>query len=542
MNHFWKARFAEARQNALKVQGWFEAAAKPQGRAPLTRELVGAMTDAIAKTADLQNGGFGVPPRVANPFCARAALAEAVERGDASLRESSLEALMGPVTGGTLDHLEGGFHFAPASAGWGIPTFGKRLDVTAAYLRAIADALRIDPNPRLREAADLTVGYLLRTLQAPEGGFYTRQAPSPDLNAPLDYYTFKTDALAGALGEKDMAWAKLLFGVKPEGDVLLGLPPRVTLKRPADPDGEGLPEAEVAEAEARVMAKIAAIRDQAGPPPIVKARYTDSTAQAVSALLHAGAVLGRDDAVDAALKALGEILGRFPRLEKGVPHRLDAEGSQGSPLLMQDLAYLGNAILDAYELTGTPSYLEAAKGAAKGLHDLFEDADDGGFFDVVGDDDAPGYLRFRLKPVLDSEQPAPNAEAARFLDHLSRLTGDATWARGVGRALEMAAGKLSPFGPLSASTLLAIDAHLRPPVIVKIDGSGAGARGLAAAAWSLIEPSAAVVWSGGGGKAGAEICIGEKCESVVEDPKIMAAKLAEIRASLKAERAAPEAP
>lgn len=529
MNHFWKTRFAEARRNAIKVQGWFDSAAKPQRKMPLSHELVAAMTDEMAKTADLDHGGFGAPPRVANPFCVQAGLVEAAGRGDASLRESALEALMGPVTGGTLDHLEGGFHFAPQSASWEIPTFGKRLDVTASYLRAIADALRVSPDSRLAEAAGSSLDYVLGTLQAPDGGFYVRQAPSRDMNAPFDYYTFRTETLASALGEKDLAWAKILYGVKTEGDLLLGLPPRVILKRPP-PDEEDLADAGLEQAGKRIEEKLMAAREEVGRPPVITARYADSTAQAISALLHAGAVLGREDAIAAALKALHEILDRYPRLDQGVPHRLDGGAGKETPPLMQDLAYLGNAILDAYEMEGDASHLEAGKRAAKGLYALFEDPDDGGFFDVIADESGIGYLRFRLKPVVDTEQPSPNAEAARFLDRLARVTGDDSWARGVAPALEMAAGRLSPFGPFSASVLLAMEAHLRTPVTITIGGSGKEARRFVESAWNLLEPSAVIAWSGkAGGGAGAKICVGLKCGSVVEDPDQMAASLEKIR-------------
>jgi uncharacterized protein YyaL (SSP411 family) len=548
MAELWRVRFETAKQNAMWVQGSFDNESNPRHEAAPTPVLFSAIVDGTIRREDREYGGYGPAPRTNNPVAARLLLRASERRRDEGLRRLAVEALRAAVRGAVYDRIEGGFHPGTLDRTWETPIFGKTLEANAAYLLAMARVVAATGDPELREAAERTVDYVIGVLQAPEGGFYSRQGPSADPEDHGSYYAWTVKEVIEGLDEDLERWARLLFGLKEEGEILLGLPRRFTLKTSTSVEeaaaATGIDEEGVRGKAREIVRILAAIRQGKPSPPVSGDRFVDGNALVISALLGAGAVLDREDAVAGGLKALDLILSASGDLEKGVPHRI-GDGADASPRLMPDLVYLGNALADAYEISGDQRYLKAAAAAGEGLTGLYyDDEGGGGFFDVVEQNKAAGYVRLRRKPLGDWKSPSPQAEAIRLLGRLALLTGNVeAWMAPVEPSLEWVAPRLLGFDERSASFALVLDAIRTPRLQVTVSGDGELARSLARAAW-LLDDTAAVVrrTSGSGESESASLCIGEMCREGIGSAGDLLAAAKELRARAATGEGAVAAP
>src|ERR687891_22519 len=86
--------------------------------------------------------------------------------------ETSLDAM---ASGGMYDHLGGGFARYSVDAMWLVPHFEKMLYDQALLTRAYLHASQVTGHDRYRQVLDETVGYVLRDLRHPEGGFFSAE-------------------------------------------------------------------------------------------------------------------------------------------------------------------------------------------------------------------------------------------------------------------------------------------------------------------------------------------------------------------------------
>ena len=77
--------------------------------------------------------------------------------------------------GGMYDHLGGGFARYSVDASWLAPHFEKMLYDQALLSRLYLHAWQITGHDRYRQVLDETVGYVLRELRDPSGGFYSAE-------------------------------------------------------------------------------------------------------------------------------------------------------------------------------------------------------------------------------------------------------------------------------------------------------------------------------------------------------------------------------
>ena len=527
----WRSRFQEAQQNVQFIQMGFDLEKKPVREVTASPEFLSAVMDATIVRADHTNGGFGDAPRLTNPYDAELVLLASMRRRDEGLRRQASGALNAAIDGAGYDRIGGGFHRVARDASWSVAFWDKPLSVNAAYLAALTDAFRATKEEGLAAAAGKTIDYILGTLASPGGGFHDEQRASSDLNDAAAYYTWKVGDVKARVTAEDLKWAKALFGFREEGEVLLGLPPRFTLKevlkveQAAKETGQN-PD-ELRETARRITAALAEARRALPAPPVSERRCLDSTALAASALLEAGAVLDRVDAIDAARKAIDSILIGNPDPAGGIRHRLDGRVAE-SPILMEDQVYFGAALLDAHEVTGEARYLDAAKKVSAGLTALFLDRENGGFYDILPAEGASGYLRLRRKPMIDTVNPSPAGAAALFLLRLGALTGDEALRPAAAGSILWASTHLPRIDERSATIGLALDAYLQEPVRITVSGAGRTADSLLKAALRAYAPGRVIVRKGSDAAA-ASVCFATRCKDGIVDPGGLAPAVGDLR-------------
>src|SRR4029078_6489718 len=75
--------------------------------------------------------------------------------------------------GGIYDHLGGGFARYSVDEFWLVPHFEKMLYDNALLIRPYLHAWQLTGDAAYRRVLDETIGYLLRDLRSPGGGFYS---------------------------------------------------------------------------------------------------------------------------------------------------------------------------------------------------------------------------------------------------------------------------------------------------------------------------------------------------------------------------------
>jgi uncharacterized protein YyaL (SSP411 family) len=254
----------------------------------------------------------------------------------------------------------------------------------------------------------------------------------------------------------------------------------------------------------------------------------------IGALAQAGAVLGRDDYLDAARDAAAFVLGEM-RDEQGRLLRTYKDGEAKLNAYLEDHAFLLEALLDLYEATFEERWFVEARALADTMIERFADRDRGGFFSTSSDHEA---LVARRKDLEDSPIPAGPSSAALGLLRLSALTGEHGYeehAVGVLRLLH----EIAPRHPTAFGHLLqALDFHLSPVREVALSGPPEGVAELAAVVREELRPH--VVLAGGegaavpllegraavDGRAAAYVCEHFSCQQPVTEPQQLRALLA----------------
>ena len=388
----------------------------------------GALAEAYAGLAaafDADHGGFGGAPKFPQTMTLDLLLRAHAHNGSAETLAMVTTSLDAMAAGGIYDHLGGGFARYSVDRGWQVPHFEKMLYDQALLTRVYLHAWLVTGEARYRQVVDETVGYVLRDLRHPLGGFFSAEdADSPDGHGHTVEGLFATwtpseirDVLGdGPATDAVLAWWDVTEAGNFEGRNILHRPARGELVRP--------PEIEAA------RAALFDARERRPRPGLDDKVLTEWNGLMLAALAEAAAATGTPAWRDAAV-VTGEFLLDHLRDGAGRWQRSwQAEGSEGAAGRTRHLAYAADhaALVDAFtrlgEATGEARWIGEARAVADSLLDLFWDDERGGVFTTGRDAEA---LVTRPKDLLDNATPSANSLAALALLRLAALTGEARY-------------------------------------------------------------------------------------------------------------------
>ena len=397
------------------------------------RTLDAAARDIAASHDDAQ-GGFGGAPK----FPMSSAIELLLRRGRAETAATTLRAM---ASGGIYDQVGGGFARYSVDAVWLVPHFEKMLYDNALLARAYLHGWLVTGEELFRTVCEETLDWALREMQAPEGGFYSALDADSEGEEGL-FYVWTIGELHEFLGgeaEGAIAW----FGATEAGN----FEGRNILTRGGGPAPAGLPDWRRRLYEARAERVWPGLDDK---------RLTAWNALMVSALAEAGAVLGREDYLDAAGRCADFLLTQL-RDADGRLLRTYKDGDARLLGYLEDHGFLLEALISLYEASFEPRFFHAARELADATIGRFADEQRGGFFETAHDHEA---LVARRKDLEDTPIPAGNSSVAYGLLRLAALTGEAAYeerAVGVLTLLHEIAGR----HPLAFGHLLqALDFHM----------------------------------------------------------------------------------
>jgi uncharacterized protein YyaL (SSP411 family) len=446
VNSAWTTRRQEiASAAAQTVRGLGATSRLEPSREILSPAVLDEAERALAPQFDPVNGGFGAAPKFPPASVLEFLMARIAAGGERQRAEEIVRRTLDRMSkGGMYDQIGGGFARYSVDAHWLVPHFEKMLYDNALLARAYLHGWQLFGDERLRTVATQTLDWALREMRAPEGGFFSALDADSE-GEEGKFYVWTSDEVRSLLGDEAEAVIQH-FGLDAEPNFEGHANVLHVAREEIDPD---LLE--------RARTKLYEARAQRVWPGLDDKRITSWNALMIAALADAGAVLGREDYVEAARAAADFVLTRL-RDAHGRLLRTYKDGRASLNAYLEDYAFLTEALLLLYEATFETRWFVEARALGDAILARFADPR-GGFFTTSDDHE---QLVTRPKDIQDHPIPSGNSSAALALLRLAAFTGEYAYeqgALGVLRLLhEPAARHPQGFGHL----LQALQFHFSP--------------------------------------------------------------------------------
>jgi uncharacterized protein YyaL (SSP411 family) len=442
----WRENGEQIRAGGEKLREQLSGAARLSPTAgAVTEEALERAVENLRQTFDPVRGGFGGAPK----FPQASVLEFLLARGELEMTGATLRAM---AAGGIHDQLGGGFARYSVDADWTVPHFEKMLYDNALLARAYLHAWQAGGEPGFLQVCLDTLGWALREMRGPEGGFFSAlDADSEGIEGR--YYVWRIDELRDLLGT-DIAVAIAWLGVTAGGNFSDPHHPEQGLNVLTARGPEPSPEQ-----RERIRSRLLAARSERIPPALDEKRLTSWNALMIPVLAEAGAALSADppagvpagtgQELTAAALACAEFILRDLRDEHGRLLRTYNDGQAKIDGFLEDYAYLLEAAIVLFETTCEERWFELAVELADETIERFADPQQGGFFSTAADQS----LIVRRKDLEDSPIPAGASSAAAGLLRLAQLTGEERYERH-GDSVIALLGEIAPRHPAAFGHLL----------------------------------------------------------------------------------------
>jgi uncharacterized protein YyaL (SSP411 family) len=471
----WSAGDAAIAQNAAALRDHLNRPIVPGRDAPAVATLDSAAAT-ILSIWDKGRGSFQGAPKFPNPVVLEVLWRAYRRTGEGAYRSAVITTLEHLCQGGIYDHVGGGFARYSVDAQWLVPHFEKMLYDNALLLKMLSLAHLEQPSRLFRARIEETVGWLLREMAHPSGGFAASLDADTEHEEGLTYVWTEPEVREALGGDFDTFAA--VYDVSASGN----WEGRTILNRLAPAAREWLGDDEEA-ALSRLRAKLLSERDRRPQPARDDKVLADWNGLAISGLVHAARATGNPEAREAAVKAF-----RFVSESMSDGDRLahsELGGRLAFPGVATDYANMARAALDLYAFDGHASYLARAEAwfaAADRHHSVPESA----AYNLAADD-APRLIARPLS-LNDEATPAATGILAEAAATLFMLTAEPRYREGAEGLLCHLGGAGSRDIMGSASLQSAFDTLLRGRLAL-IVGTGDEATLLLQSALAEADPA-----------------------------------------------------
>ncbi len=457
-----------------------DALARTLPPAAMELELTAAPLDKalreLKQIFDEIDGGIGTAPKFPHPAELEFCLRQGAAAGDDYALGMARLTLTKMAEGGIFDQLGGGFCRYSVDAQWTIPHFEKMLYDNGPLLRLYSDLWLRGADPLHSRTAAATAAWVMREMQAPDGGYYS----SLDADSEHEegkFYVWARDEVRAALTADEYAVLAPHYGLdeRPNFEgVHWHL--RVVKPLPAIAATLGLDPQQAQEGLASGCSKLRALREQRIRPGRDDKILTSWNALMIKGMARAARVFDQPQWLASARMATAFVyrtLWRAGGAHRDGSKRLLATCKDGNAHLnayLDDYAFMIDALLELAQADLRTEDLMWARELADVLLEQFEDRANGGFFFVSHDHER---LIHRAKSGHDNATPAGNGIAAAALQRLGHLLGEPRYLDAAQRTLNAFKPLLERQASAHASLCSALQEYLAPPTIVILRGEAA---------------------------------------------------------------------
>ncbi len=468
---FHDQRGADIREQTSALRDAFAQTSPPPAGADAELSLAPLATarQMLANDFDAEFGGFGSAPKFPHPTNIAFLLRE--WRRTAGTESPDLHSLfMATLTltrmaeGGIYDQLGGGFARYSVDPYWMIPHFEKMLYDNAQLLSLYAQASVATGDPLFKRVANETADWMMRDMQAPDGGFWSALDADSEGHEGK-FYVWDAAAVRRLLPAENFEVFARRFGLdRPanfEGQWHLHV--YRSMEDIASEMGIGEPDATRLLDDARKMLLDA--RNKRVWPGRDEKVLSAWNGLAIAALAIAARALRRPDVADAALRAIDFVRSHLWR--EGRLLAAYKDGRSRFPAYLDDYAFLLDGVLESLQTRWRSEDLQFARELAETLLEHFQDEAAGGFYFTADDHEA---LIHRSKTFADEALPAGNAVAAQALVKLGVLLGEGRYIEAAAHTLRAGWLALERVPHAHAALLLALEQYVDLPTIVIVRG------------------------------------------------------------------------
>jgi len=424
----------------------------------------------LEQSFDEREGGFGSAPKFPHPtnierllrhWAGACTTAGTTDQRALHMAVFTLEKM---ARGGVFDQLGGGFCRYSVDDYWMIPHFEKMLYDNGALLALYAEAFAATDNPLFKRICQQTAGWVMRDMQATEGGYYS----SLDADSEGEegkYYVWTPAEVKELLREDDYAIFARRYGLDRaanfEGHWNLHVyRTRAELAREFSMD-----EAGIEQADQRARTQLLEQRERRIPPGRDDKILTSWNGLMIRGMAIAGRHLDQPDWIASAERALDFI--HQTLWQNGRLLATCKDGRAHLNAYLDDYVYLIDGILELLQVRWRSQDLSFAIELTEVVLKHFQDPE-GGFFFTSDDHET---LIQRPKPNHDDATPSGNGIAAKVLGRLGHLLGESRYLQAAENTLKAIWPGIQSMPQGHASLLLALEESLFPFQTVVIRGS-----------------------------------------------------------------------
>ena len=369
----------------------------------------------LLQIADTTYGGFGQAPKFPNASNLSFMFRYSKTSGISKFKDFALLTLKKMANGGIFDQIGGGFHRYSTDARWLVPHFEKMLYDNALLPIVYCEAYQITKDPFFLGVVTKTLDYVIREMTSPEGVFYSAQ--DADTNGEEGQtFVWKKRQVVEILGDDSdlfCIYYDVTDGGNFEGNTILAN----NIKASALAFKFGKSEDEVHKIISDGSKKLLDARNKRTQPGKDDKVLTAWNGLMISAFVKGYKISGESKYLDVALSATNFYQSKFE--EYGLLHRVFKDGKSKLGAYLDDYAYLVNAVIDVFEITGDARHLEFAKKLSNYLVEHFWDDKNSSFFFTA---DNHEKLIIRPKSNYDLSMPSGNSVAANASLRLFHIT------------------------------------------------------------------------------------------------------------------------
>ncbi len=417
----------------------------------------------IMKTADREQGGFGMAPKFPQTFAIQFLLHHYYFTKDQVALDQACLSLDKMIQGGIYDHIGGGFARYSTDAEWLVPHFEKMLYDNALLVTVISEAYQLTGREHYRKALIQTMQFIEREMMLDEGAFYSAMDADSE-GEEGKYYVWTKEEIVQALGEDAVLFCRF-YGVSEKGNWEGNNILHVTMTEPDFARKENIAHQELSERLESCRNKLLQIRSQRIPPQLDDKILLGWNALMISACCKVYAALGMEEYRQMAIRCFDFLWSRLSGTGISKFHHVYKNGEARIPAFLDDYAYLIAALIQLQEITGNTDYLLKAKAIMEWTIENFSD-ETGLFFYFTHKEHKDVIIR--KKEIYDGAIPSGNSIMAFNLVYLSVVFNNKAWKESATKACQILSDVIIRY-PLSFgiwATLCQAIAYSIPEIVI----------------------------------------------------------------------------
>ncbi len=423
----WRGRRKEIFESSEQITGYLKNIFKKESSTKIDEKILETAFESFANRFDNQYGGFGSSPKFPSPHNLMYLLRYWKRSGDQKALEMVTKTLTQMRLGGIFDHVGLGFHRYSTDREWLVPHFEKMLYDQALLIIAYTEAYLATKEESFKTTAEEIIEYLIRDMQSEEGGFYSAEDADSE-GEEGKFYVWRHEEIIDAVGNDDAEFITRVFNIKKEGNFLEESTKKLIganilhLTKSNDHQAKefNISAQEMMNKLEFIRRKLFTFREVRIHPFKDDKILTDWNSLLIAALSIAGRAFNNTTYSNIAAVCADFILSKM-RTPKNELLHMYRKGSASIEGKLDDYAFFIYGLIELYQSTFEPRYIEEALRLCDIAIDKFRDEENGGFFFTSGNDKT---LVVRTKEIYDGAIPSGNSVMFNNLLRISRITSD----------------------------------------------------------------------------------------------------------------------